>query len=163
MVTESKQSVKIFLIYAQEDRTLKQELEKHLTVLLQNNAITLCGEREVQAEADWTRAIDTRLSTADIVLLLTSPDLLNTSYPKGAEMSQIFKGHKERQLSLIPIITRWVDLTGTSLSILQCIPTNGNGAWKPITAWQDRDEAWLRTVTALRRAIKDSSNFKGKQ
>jgi hypothetical protein len=153
MATASSQTIKIFLISSEKDNALKRELVIHLTALLHANEISLTGEREVHPDRDWTKIVNSDLSSVDIILLLLSPDLLSSGYCFGAEMGQVLERNDAGRVRLIPIMLRWTDLTGTSLSKFQLLPGKEADAWKPVIAWSDRDEVWQKIVTALRNVI----------
>jgi hypothetical protein len=148
MATESRPTTHVFLSYAQQDQGLKQELENHLAALLQSGQITWCGEHEIQPGTDWTQEIDPRISTADLILLLISSDLLGSGYCSGAEVRQALERHASGKARLIPIILRYVDFEGLPLSTLQRLPRTG----KPVVTWKDRDEAWWDVAQAIRYA-----------
>lgn len=163
MTTESRPSIKVFLGYAQQDKGLKHELENHLAALHQSGQITWWGEREIQPATDWTQVIDPRLSTADLILLLMSSDLLGSGYCSGAEVQQALERHKSGKAFLIPIILRRVDLTGLPLGVLQVLPGDDKSSWKPVMAWGDRDEAWWSVAQGVRQATEMLHYWRGKE
>ena len=151
MTRESRPSTKVFLSYAEPDKGLKHELENHLAALQQSGQITWWGEREIQSAADWTQAIDPRLSTADLVLLLVSADLVGSGYCVGAEVHQALERDKSGKARLIPIIVRPVDWVELPFRKVFVLPGNA----KPVTAWENRDEAWWDVAQAIRRVTWD--------
>ena len=68
--------IEVFFSYADEDEPLRQELEKHLSLLLRQELITGWHHRLVAPGTDWTRAVDEHLERASIILLLVSADFL---------------------------------------------------------------------------------------
>ncbi len=163
MATESKPITTVFLSYAQQDKGLKQELENHLAALQQSGQIAWWGEREIQPGTDWAQVIDPRLSTADLILLLMSADLLGSGYCSGAEVRQALERHSSGKALLIPIILRRVDVTGLPLRVLQALPGDDKDGWKPVMAWGDRDEAWWKVAQGIRQATEMLHYWRGKE
>jgi hypothetical protein len=153
MIIGPKQPITPYLIYVQKDEAFKKEFENYLTILQQTQHISGWVERLVQPGIDWSHVIDPRLLIADLILLLTSPDLLGSGYCSGAEVREVLNRHKLGNVRLIPIILRHVDLTGFPISVLQTLPGDDKELWKPIAAWSDRDEAWRKVDQSIRRVI----------
>ena len=137
MATEPVRAVKIFYCYAREDRALRDELEKHLGALKRSGKITTWYDREIQPGTDWEREIEARLDTADVILLLVSPDFMHSDYCYGVEMGRAQERH-DAGISVIPVILRPVLWRDTPISKFQLLPIEG----KPITVWPDRDAAF---------------------
>ncbi len=70
----------VFYSYAHEDERLRRKLEKHLSLLRQQGMITEWNDRQILPGTDWAHVIDTHLMTAQIILLLISPDFLASDY-----------------------------------------------------------------------------------
>ena len=66
----------LFYCYASEDAELYTALNKHLDPLIQKGWIQSWQEGDVPAGTEREREIETRLRTAQIILLLVSPDFL---------------------------------------------------------------------------------------
>ncbi len=147
--TGPKRPVSVFLIYAQKDEELKQELEDYLLILQQNQLIAHWIEHQVQQGTDWSQVIDPRALVADMVLLLVSPSLLASGYCSGAEFHEIWERNiPPRKAALIPILLYRVNLTGNPLATIQCLPRG-----KPIASWLQRQEAWESIDRDIRRII----------
>lgn len=138
--------IKIFYCYAHEDRMLRDELEKHLSPLKRLGRITEWHDRAIQAGMEWEREIATYLNSADIILLLVSPDFIHSDYSYGVEMQQALQRHERREAYVIPIILRPVDWDETPISKLQVLPPDRT----PITRWLDRDQAFLEVAKGIR-------------
>ncbi len=85
--------IKVFYSYAHEDKKLRDELEKHLSALRRMGQIKEWHDHEINAGTDWKREIDIHLSTANIILLLISPDFLHSEYCYQVEMKQALERH----------------------------------------------------------------------
>lgn len=141
--------VRIFYSYAHADEVLRIELEKHVSGLRRENLIIEWHDRLITAGADWEDAIDTHLDTASLILLLVSPDFLASDYCYGIEMQRALERHARGEAVVIPIILRPVDWQTAPFAHLQCLPRNG----KPVTTWENRDEAFLDVAKGIRTAI----------
>src|SRR5436305_2171034 len=85
-----------------------------------------------------TREIDTHLSTADIILLLISPDFMASEYCYSIEMKRAMERHEAKEACVIPVILRPVPWKRIPFSMLQALPKNA----RPVTKWPNRDEAF---------------------
>src|SRR6266699_792219 len=117
--------VKIFFCYARKDKKLRDELEKHLEPLKHSGQITVWHDREIQPGMEWKREIDRHLITSDIVLLLISPNFMNSDYCYNLEMKKALERRKAGKVRVIPIILRPVNWEETPLVELQILPTDG--------------------------------------
>lgn len=137
-----KQEIKLFYCYAREDKALRDELEIHLSALKRQYHLTSWHDREIPPGENWEQAIDTHLSTADIILLLISPHFMASDYCYGKEMQHALERHEEGTCKVIPILLRPTFLDAAPFNKLQMLPTDA----KPVTRWLDRDEV-LQDVT----------------
>src|SRR6266699_6602742 len=100
--------VKIFFCYAHEDETLLKKLKTHIKSLQRDGLIDLWHDREISAETEWEREISKKLNTAQIILLLVSPDFMNSEYCYGIEMKRALERHDRGEAIVIPIILRHI-------------------------------------------------------
>jgi tetratricopeptide (TPR) repeat protein len=149
MVGETKKALEIFYCYAYKDKPLLDELDTSLKPLKRQGEITSWSNREVNAGRDWVQEIDEHLDTADIILLLVSPDFAAADYIYGKELDQALARHKEGKAYVIPIILRARDYENEPFSHLSSLPSNG----KPVTHWTLRDKAWLNVVEGIKNVI----------
>ena len=143
-------AIKIFYCYAHEDKTLRDELEKHLTPLKRTGQITEWYDRDIQGGTDWESEIETHLTTANIILLLVSPDFIFSDYCYGVEMKKALDRHKAGQAHVIPIILRPVLWQETPIGVLQALPTDG----EPVTLWPNRDKAFWDVVKGIHEVVR---------
>lgn len=73
-------AIEVFFSYAHKDEALRDELAKHLRLLERQGIITSWHDRQIPAGTEWAGAIDARLQTAHIILLLVSADFLASNY-----------------------------------------------------------------------------------
>lgn len=141
----------VFLSYAHRDERLRVELEKHLSPLRRSALIETWDDRRITPGAELDTVIDQRLGTADLVLLLISPDFINSDYCYRREMRAALRRHAKGQARVIPIILRPVDWIQTPIGRLLATPRDA----KPVTTWHRRDDALLDVATSIRRAAEE--------
>src|SRR5437868_10967027 len=144
-------AVKIFFCYAHEDEALLKKLKSHLRPLQRQGLIDVWHDRDIRAGSDWEREISHHLNTAQVILLLISPDFMDSDYCYGIEMKQAIERHARGEAFIIPIILRYVYWQGEPLGKLQALPTDA----KPVTSssWHDLDEAFFNVVEGIRIVI----------
>jgi tetratricopeptide (TPR) repeat protein len=145
-------ALKLFYCYAHEDKGLRTLLEKHLASLKQSDLISDWSDRNINAGQEWAKEIDTRLNTADIILLLISPDFLASEYCSSKEMKRALERHENESAYVIPIILRPVDFEGTPFSKLLALPTDAIPVRHP--KWHTRDEAFVDIAQGKRKIVK---------
>lgn len=145
--------VTIFYAYSHEDKTLRDELEKHLSSLRRQGIIKEWHDREILAGMDWKQAIDQHLMASSFILLLISPDFLASDYCYGNEMQQAFAQYHAGKAHIVPILLRPVDVSGSPFQALQILPSGA----KPVTSWSNRDEAFRDIALHIRRAVQTAS------
>src|SRR5260221_11462403 len=144
-------ALNIFFSYAHEDEKLREELEKQLSILRWQGLITEWHDRDIHAGTEWEHEINVHLDTAQIILLLISPDFLASHYCYSIEMTRALERHTAGEARVIPIILRPVEWEGAPFSKLQVLPTDA----QPVTSWSDRDAALLNVIKGIRKAVDD--------
>jgi tetratricopeptide (TPR) repeat protein len=142
----------IFYSYAHQDELLRQELEKHLTILKRQQLITTWHSREVTAGTEWKKEIDAHLDKSHIILPLLSPDFVASDYCYERQMKRALERHNAKVARVVPVILRPVDWKNTPFSELQVLPKSG----KPITSWPGRygrDKAFLEVALGIRDVV----------
>ena len=141
--------ITIFYSYAHEDEILRNELEKHLSLLKRQGRVDGWYDRNISAGTEWMQEINTHLNTASIILLLISPDYISSDYCFSFEMTRALERHNAKEAHVIPIILRPVDWQSAPFGILQALPPEG----RPITSWVNHDEAFFQVTIGIRKAI----------
>src|SRR5205085_12062076 len=93
--------------------------------------------------------ISQQLNTAHIILLLISPDFMNSDYCYGIEMKRALERHENGDAYVVPIILRYVYWQGEPLGKLQALPTDA----KPVKSWPDQDEALYNVTEGIRKVV----------
>ncbi len=106
-------------------------------------------DRKILPGEEWDREINENLNSADIILLLASPDFLASDYIDSRELSLALERRKSRSAIVVPIIVRPSDWQNSPLGNLKALPGEG----RPVSRWPNRDEAWLDVVRGLRQLI----------
>lgn len=151
MTQELKSPIKLFYSYAHEDETLRKKLEKHLALLHRQGYISSWHDRSISPGSNWEQEISIHLNTAQIILLLVSSNFLASDFCYSVEMKRALERHESGEALVIPIILRPCDWKSAIFSKLQALPTDA----KPITKWQDRDDAFLDVAEGIRKAVKE--------
>jgi pterin-4a-carbinolamine dehydratase len=141
--------IKLFLSYAHQDEALKNQLLRHLSRLIQTGQVVLWDDNEMLPGVEWKQEIDKHLKTADIIVLLVSPNFMSSAYCSGEEMQVALRRYKAKEVQVIPVILRSIDWRETPLRELQVLPTNG----KPVVVWRDRDQAFQDVVKGIARVV----------
>ncbi len=149
----------ILLSYAHEDDEWRQQLRTHLAALEQDFGVRIWDDRAIPAGGEWKEAIEEQLRTADIVLLLVSPDFRASEFIRSVELRQALERHDLGEARVIPVILRACEWQSAPFARLQPLPRSG----KPLASWDDRDEAFFEVVRELREIISapgDPQNLK---
>jgi tetratricopeptide (TPR) repeat protein len=157
---------RVFLSYAEEDQAFRNDLEKHLTVLLRLGLIDDWHRREITPGEDWQKAMAERLDQADIILLFITPDYLNSDWCYDVQMPQALKKHAAGKARVIPLYLRPVALYDPTLDLpftrLQRLPKDGDQAVSEIKK-KNRDSALAEMVADIKYAIEDFAVTSRKQ
>lgn len=100
----SVQKNDIFYCYAQEDKLLRDEQEKHLSELKRKFQLTTSRDRIIRPGEAWSEIIDLHLYTAYLIFWLISPDFMESGYYSGKEIRRALLRHRPNNcLPLFPI------------------------------------------------------------
>jgi formylglycine-generating enzyme required for sulfatase activity/tetratricopeptide (TPR) repeat protein len=146
----AEKTIEVFFSYSREDRPLRDQLEKHLSSLKRQGVIRTWHDRQIAPGAEWEQEIGNQLKTADIILLLVSPAFVSSKYCNEIELPEAIARHDAGEACVVPILLRpvagWQDLP---FAKLQVCPSGG----KPVTVWNDPDNAYIDIVNGIRSAI----------
>lgn len=137
--------IKVFLSFAHADKVYKDTLLKHLVLLVRRKNIQIWSDDNITAGEDWESEILKNLHSADIAILLISPDFLASDFINDFEIPRMLEKYERNEMALVPIIVRPVLFSATEISKLQGLPRDG----KPISMWSNKDEAWISVVQEL--------------
>src|SRR5947207_3811014 len=100
--------VKIFFCYAHEDESLLNKLKTQLSPLQRQGLINVWHDRDIRAGTEWEQEISKHLNEAEIILLLASPDFMDSDYCYGIEMQRALERQRHGVARVIPVILRHV-------------------------------------------------------
>jgi formylglycine-generating enzyme required for sulfatase activity len=145
------QPIEVFFSYSREDKPLRDKLEKHLSGLKRQGVISAWHDRQIVAGSEWEEEIDRHMRTADIILLLISPDFVASKYCYEIELPDAIGRHEAGEAIVVPILLRptagWKNLP---FAKLQVYPSGG----MPVTRWGDEDEAFVDVAEGIETAVK---------
>ncbi|MDQ0565557.1 TIR domain-containing protein [Erythrobacter citreus] len=144
---------RIFFSYSHADEALRDQLETQLALMKRQGLIETWHDRRIPAGNNFEHEISSNLESAEIVLLLVSPDFLASDYCYDIEMGRALERHKTGEAKVIPVILRACDWHGSPFGKLNAVPRDG----RPITQWPDRDQAFLEVVKAIRNGLPNSA------
>jgi hypothetical protein len=142
-------ALELIVSYSHKDEALKNELLIHLSPLRREGVIRNWHDRDIDAGTEWKTEIDSHFKTADIILLLVSPDFINSDYCYDVEMKRALERHDAGECRVIPIFLRACDWKGTPFGKLQGLPDDAIPVVS--TQWGSRDDALLRVSQGIRR------------
>ena len=150
-MTTPPEPLTVFISYAHEDEELCEQLIVRLRQLQREGIIKPWHDRQITSGREWAKEINENLEAADIVLLLISPDFLNSDYCYDKEMRRALERHTENKVRVIPIILRPADWQTAPFGKLQCLPSGA----KPITTSKNKDEAFLDVIHGIRETAEE--------
>ncbi len=141
--------IKLFYSYSHKDEDYREEMEKHLSTLRNNEFISEWYDRKISAGDEWEETINSEMENADIILLLFSADFIaSESCEKEVEKALELKAQKE--IVFIPIILKkcaWMDVNG--MQKIQALPTDA----KAVNLWDDKDTAWNSVYEGIKEKV----------
>ncbi len=138
----------LLISYAHADEELHDQLAKHLKPLEREGVIRPWHDRRITPGREFEGAIDEKLDEAELILLLISPDFVNSEYCWEKEMLRAMERHEAGEARVIPVILRPTDWHRTPFGKLLALPKDG----KAITTWENRDQAYLDVAQGVRAA-----------
>lgn len=145
--------VKLFYFHAAEDANLCKELDKRLYPLEQQGQIDVWHPGLIAPGQVPEEEIRRNLDSANIILILISPDLL---YTQDGLLKEVLNRYEKGVVRVIPLLLRPTHIKGTGLSRFKVLPSNG----VPITSWDDADEAWNEVIVLVSEQIQPATTSK---
>ena len=139
----------VFFAYSHKDEALRDELDKHLSMLKRSGKISAWHDRRILGGKEWESEIDEHLKTADIILLLVSPDFMASDYCYKKEMTHAIERHRKGEARVIPVMLRPCDWQDAPFAGLQGFPKD----MEPVTRWASRDEAFRDVAVGIRMVV----------
>ncbi len=149
-----KNPVSIFLSYAKEDKPFKDKLLKHLSYMIRSSQVDVWDDEQIVGGQNWKEEIENKLRTAQIAILLVSSDFLASDFINDFEIPILLDRGKKGEATIVPILIRPVFFHGSELSSFKGFPKSG----KPISNWENKDDAWISVVGGLVEIIEKKQN-----
>ena len=143
--------IKLFISYSSKDEIYRESLEKHLSLMKRKKEIETWSYRKIPPGKEWEQEISENLESADVIVLLISPDFMASDYCFDIEVKRAMEKHESKDSVVLPVIVRacdWKD--GAPFSKLQALPAPAD----PIKKWKDEDEAWLSVASGIKKVAK---------
>ena len=147
--------LKVFIIYAHEDRAYKEDLLKSLKLLRKQGLVEAWHDRDLLAGDDWEKVILAHLQSAHLILPIISTDFFNSDFIEKVEIIEAFQRYEKGEAHILPIIARpcrWID--DPHISKLQALPEDG----RPIARWESRDDAFESVYDGIKAKINQIHN-----
>ncbi|HYG09392.1 MAG TPA: toll/interleukin-1 receptor domain-containing protein, partial [Pyrinomonadaceae bacterium] len=154
MAPQSADAIEIFYSYSHIDEGLRDQLKNHLSMLKRQGVVREWHDRRISAGQEWDRQIDAHLNSAHIILLLVSADFLASDYCYDIEVERAMERHEAGEARVIPIILRPCDWQSAPFGRLQALPKDA----KPVTKWDNTDDAFLDIAKGIRDAAAEVSS-----
>jgi TIR domain len=138
-----------FVSYSHRDERFRASLETHLAILKRNGVLKVWHDRKITPGFVLDEEIDSNLRTADLIIVLVSPDFIASDYCYSMELRLAMELHASGRARVVPVILRPVDWRDAPFSKLVALPTDA----KPITTWNNRDKAFLNVTDGIRKLL----------
>ncbi|MFZ1791548.1 MAG: TIR domain-containing protein, partial [Saprospiraceae bacterium] len=153
--TTHKKKNRIFFSYSHKDEKYRDELEIHMAMLKRSGAIETWHDRKILAGENWDEMIKEQLMQADIVLLMLSPEFLNSDYIWEQELGLLKqrKTDEHDNVTIIPIFTRPCDTTGLEWMELEGLQIDSQSNLPWLSSNLDRDNEYVKMIQKLRQIL----------
>lgn len=141
--------IEVFISYAPRDNELRAELEEHLSVLRRQGLISAWHIAQVAPGQGWRTAIESHVSSAQLILLLVSASFFASDDCHDLEMAKALERWQRGEAQVIPILLSPCIWEETQLRRLQPLPDNRIA----VTSWPSRNEAWTNVARGIRRVV----------
>jgi hypothetical protein len=91
----------LFFSYSHQDENLREQLERHLSMLKREGLIDAWHDRRIPVGDELAGTIDEWLERADVILLLVSADFLASPYCYDIEVRRAMERHQLRLARVI--------------------------------------------------------------
>lgn len=144
-----QKTIKIFCCYAHEDASYLAKLKTHLAPLQRQGLINIWSDTNISPGTNWEHEITRELTTAQIILMLISPNFMDSDYCYCKEMRTALERHERGEVCVIPIILRPTFWQIAPFQKIQALPKDG----KPLKDWTNQDKGFLQVVEGIHQAI----------
>lgn len=146
----------IFISYSHADTALRKALEVHLEPMQRLGQAMNWSDGKMTPGQEWNEVILGQLRSADIVLMLVSPDALASTYIWKTELSEALLRQQQGRCRIIPVLLKpcdWMDMPFAQLEMTPKHPETGR--LLAISSWNDKDEALNIVVQSIKKALRE--------
>jgi hypothetical protein len=141
----------LFYSYSHTDAQLRDELATFLAPLRHQGRIVEWYDRKIEPGLRWENAINDKLLSADLILLLVSANFLASDYCFGVEMETAMQRMQNRDARVVPILLKPCLWKESRFSELQLLPRDA----KPVTSWSSHEDAFADVANEISAITKD--------
>jgi hypothetical protein len=141
--------IRIFFSYAHADDEWRDRLRKQLRPWERQGEIVCWCDRQIPPGGEWKIEIETQLSQADIILLLVSPDFLDSDFCMEQEYPRAIARHESEGTCVIPVLLRPCLWKRSIYNTLQAYPKD----LVPVTSWRDSEDALQNIAEGILAAV----------
>lgn len=149
MHNSSGSPLTLFYCYVDKDRSFCEEFNKHLNVLRYVGDIGDWQSLMLDPEYISGQDVIDYLASAQIILLLVSPDFLVSYIYFAKVMKHIFKRCEAGEAFVIPVIVRHAAWQDMPFGNVQVLPMNAC----PLESWLDPDAFFISVIDGIRQTI----------
>jgi len=157
------QPVRIFIAYSSKDLTYKDEIRKRLKPLVRAGKVTIWDNYDIEGGADWDADIREKLEVSDLILLLLSPDALDSDYFYDTEAPIALRRHKAGEALAVGVLLRPCALKHTPFEFEQyeLLPKKGYPVTHP--HWPNTDAAYLTIFEEIDHLVEKFESIRAEQ
>ena len=147
-LAQQRRLKRIFIAYAAPDMAYFRALQSHLEPLVRARGLELLHEGNLEVGSDRNKEVSRMIDTANILLILLSPDLLASHHFVNWELPMIRDSYERGGADVLLIRVRsmaHVDELFPGFSPAQLDATDGR--------YPDRDRAWIEIVRELDKVL----------
>jgi hypothetical protein len=143
-----EKKIKVFYSYAKADEKWSRLLRKYMSEFRNQETIEELDDSMIRAGELYSQAHTRMFKSAQIILLLISPDFLEDAQCQ-IDLRNTFEVYKQTDAHVIPIIVQAYSWRDLPIGRLQCLPTNGI----PISLSRNQDETIFDVTKAIQRVV----------
>ncbi|RQW00547.1 toll/interleukin-1 receptor domain-containing protein [bacterium] len=152
--------LRVMMVYSHNDESFRNIFDTHLAILKRLEIIEAWHDRELLPGGAMHDDLRHEIESANIILLLVSPDFIASDYCYKIEMTRAIERHNSGDARVVPIILRPTALwTRSPIGGLTALPNDG----KPISEFANLDRAFCDIVERLSEVLINTSNKDGSE
>ena len=98
--------IRLLVSYSHADNAFRSRLETQLALLKRQGLLGVWADQAILPGQEIDPAIAAELETADVIVLLISPDFIASNYCCETEMTRAVERHRAGEAIVIPLIVR---------------------------------------------------------